>query len=352
VCVTAIKPGALGGSTVMGGSNFTMKVRDPGIYDVVAFLQEGDQMRGHFEMPRSETVHVMPGSEAITLVIHRIGSGSIEGRLAPEDGSAPPAKMNVSMGIAEHGRASTWSAASLPLESGCFRLTASAGEYILTLEGAGFGKREIPITVRANERTDLGDIRYEVLPPWTGHVNDPDGQPIAGAYVGDLNSRLEGLERAVKTSADGTFVLPHRPLGALGDFTITAWKEGYAPLAWPSDQLESPMDFKLRRCGDVVVINIPPYEERGGRWVLRADCREPPEIVGRYRPMTYSYFAEKETKEERLERLPVGRWVVHFWKATSLSHGPPPSPQPREYLRFEVEVRAGETTTIDVGAKW
>jgi hypothetical protein len=347
--VHATRQGDLGGSSShLGSANFAVKVRQPGTYDVIAFLLQADLARGHFEIPRSETAHVTPGSAAITLVITRVGSGAIEGRLVPDDGSAPPTDINVCLGIDEGGRSSQYTGGPCHLHDGLLRLTASAGEYTLVLEAAGLGKREIPVIVRANERTDLGEIRYATRPPWSGHVYDANGEPLADAYVGDLSFTLEGLDQAARTSANGAFSLPHRPLRYS---TITAWKEGYAPLAWPSDPLDASMEFKLRPSGDLHVTNIPPYEERGGRWVLRAECQEPPEVIGQYPPMTNKYLADQETTELKLDRLPVGRWLVRFWKA-SAGHGQPPAPQPRESLRFEVEVRPGQTTTIDIGAHW
>jgi hypothetical protein len=241
------------------------------------------------------------------------------------------------------------------------------GHFALELQAPGLPAARREFDVIGTETIDLGVISFGEPPRFRGFVVDENGAPIEGAVVQapDLRGGRTGEDPdaqpragSVRSGADGVFEYAG-DLGPLSRLSVTkvGWmKKQIECVAPTAGGLADLGDIVLLPSGELELVRIPADVNGTHSWKLDVQDVTPGDRFG-YHAST-SHGTSSWRPRTTLGPLPIGRYVIWFFETDrppgemSSTDRPPAEPSSRHAYRWEVDVRAGETTTIDVGAEW
>ncbi|MEQ8768087.1 MAG: carboxypeptidase-like regulatory domain-containing protein, partial [Planctomycetota bacterium] len=320
----------------------------PGEHRIIAYVTEHDSP-DRVLFANSEPVTARAGDTGIRLVIGDIPGSSVSGHLRVAGNGGQVQFMLTRADDDGHD-----GSLSVHLAPGDFQFPAvRAGSYEAWLWLGGHDSPELTFTVLPGEPTRLGEIFLDVIPPIRGRVLDESGRPISGAKVVRFDPRLLDFfgeqvpENAPTSDVDGRFEAKMDQ-----DFWST-WlvKDGFAPVNIENLPKGSDLEIRLRHSGSILLENVPTEMEGWQTW---HECLVPDSELGVYADQAGWISGMDDEPTRSFKDLPYGRWRIHLWKSDSDSSmsGPPDEPEPRVYLRFELEVRPGETTRFDLKSVW
>jgi hypothetical protein len=181
-------------------------------------------------------------------------------------------------------------------------------------------------------------------------VTDINGQPIEGALLGPVSDfgleRPKDDQRTVKTDQNGRFTYQpgHETHG------LCCWSDGYVPVArYQDDDASHHFTFQLPLAGRLEITDFARGMD-SDRWSLRFEYLETGVDLGA-QPITGFTTTFSPRGKQTIENLPVGRYIVHFWKQTDDDERPA-NPAPGVYLRESIAIAAHETTILRVSEFW
>ncbi len=310
----------------------------------------------------SEVLEVVPGESLRTLVLPDAAStATVIARFTGAEPDPLPPSLDWDLVIpSKDSEGELGLGGELALTDGRVRLSGfSHGEYRLSFRSSEVVRATCDVSVRGAGVIDLGVIELSPLPRVRGQVVDAFKVPIPGVVVRsgtvpfELGWRREFKlpldDHAVTSDRDGRFDL------VIDSDCLAFWKAGFAPLCLPMDDSSrsegsNPLEVVLRVSGQLELVNLPK-ESRTDTWWACVESLESQEIHGAYQTRSSSFRVDSEVE---LLQLPVGLYAVYYWKQAQVHEpkAPPSTVERYASYRWEVHVLNGETTTIDVAARW
>ncbi len=351
-----------------GLSSFTFAGLEPGLYTLrarftVQPLPGGEPVT---TVRLSEPAMVEPGGPEIELVLpDPATTATIVVRVAPPPGEALPASIDWMLAVDPDPDSVAGSfGLSSPITNGAFSLHGlPPGRYRIGLGSVDSKPRATrDFTIVGRETVDLGTMTLTPLRRVRGTVTEAHGAPLAGVVISATCDFYGGLgvrestfsvardENATLTAEDGRFDL------AAGDEELVAWKPGFAPLRFSprdvaDDSSSAPVAVTLLPAGHLEIVGIP-REIESEPWSWTLESLEPEEARFGY-PSGSGQTTGPPRASVGSYHLPAGRYSVRLWKSTGQGGVvDPPPPMPRASFAWTVEVRAGATTSIDLGREW
>lgn len=306
----------------------------------------------HFGFYLSNVLSLERGIADVEMLVDRTTVGTASGFIA--EGSVVPSSARVRLSLPS---LSASGSTRIIFEGDRFRmLPVPAGHYEAVIESSSFHPRELSFDIVAGAETDLGVIAFSPLPDLRGRVIDSEGDPVADAVVYHGTSygwpqeaprRPQPGPSNTTTGSDGRFEIASR-----ADQDFGAWKEGYTRAVFARDQEGGELTAVLHRAGVLALIGVPPEmsnQSQSSRynWAFRIEAHDP-EIPTLPR-WGSSYYGSRID----FHAVAAGSYTIHCWRMTDeYQNDPPPTPIPRQYIRFDTTVVPDETTTIDLAEHW
>jgi protocatechuate 3,4-dioxygenase beta subunit len=330
--------GGLDGRSVTDAQGrFVVGPLAPGEYELRARWPDAPRDNEYLDR---DLATVAVGARGVRLVLET--AGALRGRVTR--GGVPVVRYGIAAGTGR--RVSSYAVPRVVArEDGVFeRGGMPPGEYVIVVVGSDFAMKEIAgVLVEAGQVTDLGDIEVDEGRVVTGRVVDLAGDPIAGATVGvgmffaphggTLGLQEDPLmgalrhQRSDESDTDGRFEIRGVAEGGRPALRILAdhpTKGRSREIVLPDDS--APMEITLHAVGSIagVVSGVTADEP------LSVDARgDDGSAAGRVRTAGGARW--------QIDGLPAGRYHV---RATIIPD--------RTSHPVEVEVRAGETTEIEI----